>query len=141
MSGILSGMFWKRFGSDATSIEGPLRIPPELGYSPYGEAWKEYDKLDRVVHNRGPLRWIRGVFDALVLSGVAFGFKTWKQDRPWIVFAWAAVVGLEMVHAHIMKERFKHWQCPRCHREWTGTSKEKDSACTGCGLRLHQLTP
>jgi len=81
------------------------------------------------------------MFDALVFSGAIFGFKTWKQDRIWVALAWAAVIGLDAVYAHIMNERFKHWQCPRCHREWPGTSKEKNSKCSGCGLRLHQLTP
>ncbi len=132
-------MFWKRFSSDVTAIEGPLRIPPPIGHPQFEDAWKEFDRLNNFVHNRGPVKWIRSSFDALLAIGAATGLKLWRQHGPLIAVLVAIYLGLVFAYTQIMKARFIHWQCPRCHSEWPGTKKEKDSRCRTCGLRLHEM--
>jgi hypothetical protein len=132
-------MFWKRFSSDVTSIEGPLRIPPPLTHPRFEEAWKEFDKLDAAVHGRGPTRWIRSAFDLVLVGGAGVGLKFWHQHRDLVMLLWTGYAGLLLAYTQIMKNRFEHWQCPRCHAEWPGTKKEKDLRCRTCGLRLHEL--
>lgn len=122
-------------------MEGPLRIPPPLTYSPYEEAWKEFDKLDKAVKGHGRTKWIRTAFDLILVGGSGLGLKFWHQNRDLVMILWASYVGLGLAYMQIMKSRFEHWQCPRCQAEWPGTKEEKDSACRVCGLRLHQLAP
>jgi len=130
-------MSWKLFGSDVTSAEARLPIP-SLG-SRYEEAWKEFDKLNAAVHGCGPARWIRSAFDIALLSGAVFGLKFWHEHREVVALVFASYVGFGLAYAQIMKGRFEHWQCPRCHAEWPGTKKEKGSRCRVCGLKLHEL--
>jgi hypothetical protein len=132
-------MFWKRLSSDATLIDGPLRIPPPLAHSRFEEAWKEFDKLDAAVHGRGPMKWLRSGFDVTLGIGGVLGLKFWHQHRDIVTLAWSAYIGLALAYTQIMKARFVHWQCPRCRAEWPGTKKDKDSRCRTCGLRLHEL--
>lgn len=132
-------MFWKRLSSDVTAIEGPLRIPTTPVQSRFEEAWKEFDRLNNFVHNRGPIKWIRSSFDALLAIGAATGLKLWHQHGPLVLLLAAVYFGGVLGYAQIMKARFIHWQCPRCHSEWPGTKKEKESCCRTCGLRLHEM--
>jgi len=136
-------MIWKRFSSDATQTAGPVRIPvPETHhYSPYAEAWKRFDKLNAAVHGRGPFRWIRGVFELVLFGGAGVGLKFWHNNRLLVSLLWPCYLGFGFAYMQVIKRRFRHWQCPRCHAEWPGTKNEKDSACRVCGLRLHQLAP
>ena len=132
-------MYWKRFGSDVTSIEGPLRVPPTLTHSRFEEAWKEFDRLDAAVHGRGPMKWLRSAFDVTLAAGAALGLKFWHQHRDFVIILLASSAGLGLAYVKIMEARFVHWQCPHCHAEWPGTKKDKDSRCRTCGLRLHEL--
>jgi hypothetical protein len=130
------------FTPEAESIERPLRIPAPPAYSLYTDAWKEFDRLDKFVHNRGIFSHLRVVFDSLVFGGAGlFGITIGKHYKGDIVAVWVVIVGLELALFAYMKNHFKHWECPRCHAEWPGTSKEKGPSCKMCGLRLHQLTP
>lgn len=132
-------MFWKRFSSDVTAIEGPLRIPVSVGRSHYEQAWKEFDRLNKFAHHSGPFKWIRSTFDIVLAAGAASGLKLWHHHRSLVVVLGSACLGLIVVYTQIMKARFIHWQCPRCHSEWPGTKNEKDSRCRTCGLRLHEM--
>lgn len=132
-------MFWKRLSSDVTAIEGPLRVPPSVGRSHFEEAWKEFDRLNKFVHNSGPLRWMHTAFDFVLAFGLAAGLKFWHHHRLLVVILGSAALGVIVAYTQIMKARFRHWQCPRCHSEWPGTKNEKDSRCRTCGLRLHQM--
>lgn len=132
-------MFWKRLSSDVTAIEGPLRIPTTPVQSRFEEAWKEFDRLNNFVHNRGAIKWIRSSLDAVLAIGAASGLKVWHQHRPLVILLAAVYFGAVIVYTQIMKARFIHWRCPRCHSEWPGTKKEKESHCRTCGLRLHEM--
>lgn len=132
-------MLWKRFSSDITAIEGPTRIPVPVLHSRFEPAWKEYARLDNAAHGRGPIRWVRGVFEALLVGGGGLGLKFGHQHRALVGFLWVASAGIGVAYLQIMKSRFAHWQCPRCQTEWPGTKNEKDSRCSTCGLRLHEL--
>lgn len=136
---IIASMFWKRFSSDVTAIEGPLSIPPSISHSRFEEAWKEFDRLNNFVHNRGPIKWIRSTFDVVLAIGAASGLKFWHHNRTIVILLAAIYFGGVLAYTQIMKARFIHWRCPRCHSEWPGTKKEKDSRCRTCGLRLHEL--
>jgi hypothetical protein len=84
---------------------------------------------------------MRSVFELAVVGSAAIGVKFWHQHRDLVMILWASYVGLGLAYMQIMKSRFEHWQCPRCHTEWPGTKEDKDPACRACGLRLHQLAP
>ncbi|HEV2489789.1 MAG TPA: hypothetical protein VGT03_08270 [Candidatus Acidoferrales bacterium] len=135
-------MSWKFFSSDATSIEGPLRIPMPPPYAPYAEAWKEFDRLDRIVHNRGPYRWVRSLLEYFIFGGAGlFGLNLWKSQRPAVIAGVVACLILWYFVTKLFQNRYENWPCPRCHSVWPGTKEEKDPACKVCGLRLHQLAP
>lgn len=131
--------FWKRFSSDVTSLELPSGISPTVTHSRFEEDWKEFDKLNDAVNGRGPIRWVRSVFEVALTGGAAISLKFWHQNREIVVLLWAVSVGLGLAYMYVMRSRFAHWQCPRCHAEWPGTKKEKDARCRVCGLRLHEL--
>lgn len=132
-------MFWKRLSSDVTAIEGPLRIRTAPVQSRFEGAWKEFDRLNKFVHNRGAIKWIRSSFDIVLAIGAATGLKLWHQHGPLVLLLAAVYVGAVIAYTQVMKARFIHWQCPRCHSEWPGTKKEKESRCRTCGLRLHEM--
>jgi hypothetical protein len=128
------------FKSDVASSQRPLRITAPPAYSPYADAWKEFDRLNKSAHHQGFFGSLRFVFDSLVFGGAIFGTSIGRHHKGAVIAIWAILVGIQMASSISMKNRLKHWQCPRCHAEWPGTSKGKDPACK-CGLRLHQLTP
>jgi hypothetical protein len=130
------------FPPEAARIESPLRIPEPPAYSPYADAWKEFDRLDKFMHGRGIYRHLRAAFEWLLFGGAGFlGITISKHHGGGIFAVWGMLIVFDLAVGAILKNRFKHWPCPRCHAEWPGTAKQKDPACKMCGLRLHQLTP
>jgi len=120
--------------------ESPV-APTRDAYSPYGEAWNEFDRLQRTASGRGPLSWTGWVFDMLLAFGFIFEIHFSKKYAFWLFAGWFVVRTIYFVDLHIKQKRFERWPCPRCHAEWPGTKTDKDLRCKVCGLRLHQLTP
>jgi hypothetical protein len=79
----------------ATDVRGRVVVPEDVAptddpYSPYGAAWKEFDKLQKLAKNSGPFAWAHwawGVFSSVAgtarsasgpqerLVGVLCGFR------------------------------------------------------------------
>jgi hypothetical protein len=135
----------KHFDMDIFSLERrPQAISSAAGtepYFPYAVAWKEFDKLQKTAQGRGPLRDVLWIFE-LSMSGVGiYGLHVAKGSKLMVIAAWGAALSAELLYQFSGRRRFLHWECPRCHSEWSGTKTEKDRACKACGLRLHQLSP
>ena len=116
------------------------RLPARaaLPYSPYADAWKEFERLDKFLHT-DIFRYLQFLF-WLVSSAGTVGFTIAKHYRWYISAAWAMLLVAEFAWYAWIKNRFKHWKCPQCRAEWPGSDKKKDPACKVCGLRLYQLT-
>ena len=113
--------------------------PSDDSYSPYGAAWKEFDKLEKGAQSKGVTGWVH--WGIGVIPGLMSLFDHHRQARSLERFAFivaivAATVG--MVRARIYASHLAHWPCPRCHAEWPGKKTEKDPRCAVCGLKLHQ---
>ena len=85
------------------------------------------------------MRWLRTPVELVLFGGAGLGLKFLHHNRALLMVAVACYAGVLLAYTRIVKNRFEHWQCPRCHAEWPGTKKEKDSRCRTCGLRLHEL--
>lgn len=140
-------MLGKLSGSDLFTFDRTLRAPsvplPDQLPGPYAEAWKEFDKLQKAVSGQGPFRWAHWAFDTLAFGSSVLGFHLLKGHRPAMAAGVGAIVvaSAEIFSYFNRRERFLHWQCPRCHSEWPGTKTQKDTTCKICRLRLHQMTP
>jgi hypothetical protein len=111
-------------------------------YFPYGDAWKEFDKLQKRANGRGPFGFVCSIFEGSLVSTGLFGWHYLSKHHGLSVLAGSGVfLALQFAFEPIARKRFVHWPCPRCHSEWPGTKTEKDRACKACGLRLHQLSP
>ena len=132
-------------GSDLFSFDRAQRtlsVPyPAQPYAPYAEAWKEFDKLQKAVRGQGLTRWIHWVFDMALFGGGAFGLHLLKGHKLIIAYGIGAIAIAEIYSYFSRRERFLHWQCPRCRSEWPGTKTEKDTRCKFCRLQLHQMAP
>jgi hypothetical protein len=135
-------MKWRILRSECDPHEEFLK-QQEAARAPYAEAWKKFDKLQKDVKRRGGSWWIHLLMgDALpLLGGGAFGVALWKNHKPYVVVAVAALILWGIFKAISDRREFAEWRCPRCHSIWPGTKTEKDSRCKVCGLRLHQLAP
>jgi hypothetical protein len=138
-------MFEKNSGTDIFSLE--RRPRPSIitstaePFSPYAEAWKEFDKLQKWSKGEGLPRLVRFAFEILTFGGAAFASSQTKGTKRGFFLFYCGALIAEAIHSMIRRQRFAHWPCPRCHAEWPGTKTEKESACGVCRLRLHQLTP
>jgi len=111
-------------------------------YSPYAEAWKEFDKLKKRAKGSGALSWMHWVWAQAIFAIPLFAPHRIPRKDSILLAASVAVLGaIQLVRAQHARNQFKHWQCPRCHAEWPGTKTEKDGKCVMCGLRLHQTAP
>jgi hypothetical protein len=111
-------------------------------YTPYGAAWKEYDRLQKTAKSSGVLSMGHGLIGAL--PGLMSLFDPRKHDRPYEAALFVLVIVLaavQAVRARWAASRLAHWPCPRCHSEWPGKKLQKDPQCNVCGLKLHQLMP
>ncbi len=109
---------------------------------PFADAWKEFDKLQKSAKGGGRLGIVKHIAEILIFL-VSLGvieFHPSKNAKQIIAVAFGAILIAELLRVFAAKRRFKHWPCPRCHSEWPGDKKEKDPACTVCGLRLRQLS-
>jgi hypothetical protein len=138
-------MFEKNSGTDIFSLERTPRSSsaPLLTeqYFPYESAWKEFDRLQKTARGGRPIRWLMWVFGVSMGIVGFYGFRLMKGSKLIILICWGAAGVIEIFYWFNGKRRFLHGQCPRCHSEWPGVKNEKDRACKGCGLRLHQLFP
>jgi hypothetical protein len=136
-------MGWRIFNSEVSQHEGFFRDLPTAARSPYAEAWKEFDKLQKRAKQGGAAWWVHLVTGNLLplLGGGAFGITAWKGHKAYVFAAFSALVIWTIFKGMSDRRRFAEWPCPRCHSVWPGTKTEKDSACKVCGLRLHQLSP
>lgn len=110
-------------------------------FSLYGDAWKKFDKLHRVIQGSGPLGWTYRIFDVVMIGTSLFERHADKRYVPLILTLWVTAYASEFARRQVKRKEFLHWPCPRCHSEWPGSKTEKDSKCKSCGLRLHQLNP
>ncbi len=124
-------------------VEIPEPVNPTLdAYSPYGAAWKEFDKLQKAAKSRGLASlthwWTGGI------PGILSLFDPHKHARPFerALFLGALILAVAtVVRTRWAASRLAHWPCPRCRSEWPGKKLEKEPRCGVCGLKLHQLTP
>ena len=110
-------------------------------FTPYGAAWKEYDRLQKAAKGANAIGWVHWAFT--VFPGMLSLFDPHKHARPYerSVFLFAAAAFLfQVLRARWAASQLAHWLCPRCHSEWPGKKLEKDPRCAVCGLKLHQLT-
>lgn len=110
-------------------------------YSPYAEAWKEFDRLQTSARGRGVLGSVAVLGDFALGSLGILEVTMDKKTGFAILFGWLSLRLLQVLRQDQLKRRFQHWLCPRCHAEWPGTKTEKENACKMCGLRLHQISP
>jgi hypothetical protein len=92
-------------------------------YTPYGAAWKEYDRLQKAAKGGGWVSvltqhwWYGGI------SGIASLFDPHKHDRPFergIFLVVVVLFALQGLRARWAASRLSHWPCPRCHSECPG---------------------
>jgi len=122
-------------------VKVPEPVADVDAYSPYGTAWKEFDKLQKLAKG-GKVRWLDVVWSVILPAiGLFDPHHIQKRDKFWLVGAGAAIAVAALLRAQYAKQRFLHWPCPRCHAEWPGTKTEKDPQCAVCGLKLHQMAP
>jgi len=115
-------------------------VPAPEPHYPFADAWKEFDSLQNGVQGRGILgvaRHATGIF--LLLLGL-IEFHPSTRFKYMIGTVLGAVLIAEISYTLVMRKRFQHWPCPRCHSEWPGHKNEKDSQCRVFGLRLQQLS-
>ena len=122
-------------------VKVPEPVAGVGAYSPYAEAWKEFDKLQKLAkgNHAAWFHWVWGL--AIPALGILDRHRVPKDDAVWFFAFWAVVGGISLVRAQQARSRFAHWPCPRCHAEWPGTKTEKDPQCAVCGLKLHQMAP
>ena len=115
--------------------------PSYDAYSPYAEAWKEFDKLQKLAkgNHAAWFHWVWGL--VIPALGILDRHRVPKDDAVWFFAFWAVVGGITLLRAQQARSRFAHWPCPRCHAEWPGTKTEKAPQCAVCGLKLHQMAP
>jgi hypothetical protein len=125
-----------------TGVEIPEPVNPTLdAYSPYGAAWKEFDRLQKAAKDRGLMTLSRWWFGGI--PGMLSLFDPHKHARLFerALFAGALIWALAtVVRSRWAVSQLAPWPCPRWHSEWPGKKLEKDPRCTICGLKLHQLT-
>lgn len=111
--------------------------------SPYADAWKEFDKLQKRAKQRSGAWWVHFILSNGIplLGGGAFGAALWGKHKLYVIAALILLIALVLLRAIADRRRFAEWRCPRCHSLWPGTKTEKDSSCNVCGLRLHQMAP
>lgn len=114
----------------------------ERTYSPYAEAWKEYDRLEKQAKGGGAIGLTHWAWGTLIpLIGLFMPHRVPRKDSLALV-AFLAVLGtMQMLRSQYAKRQLGHWPCPRCHAEWPGKKVEKEPRCAVCGLKLHQMTP
>jgi hypothetical protein len=66
-------MMQRLFKSDVASNQRPLQITAPPSYSPYANAWQEFDRLNKSAHHQGIFGSLRFVLDSLVFGGAIFG--------------------------------------------------------------------
>jgi hypothetical protein len=119
--------------------DADLAAPADDSYSPYGAAWKEFDRLQKGAQSRGVVGWVH--WGITVIPGLFGLFDPHPHSRRTarIVFiSFIAAGAFGTLRARYYASRLKHWVCPRCHAEWPGKKTEKDPRCAVCGLKLHQ---
>ena len=124
-----------------TGVKVPGPVADVDAYSPYAEAWKEFDKLQKLAkgNHAAWFHWVWGL--VIPALGILDRHRVPKDDAVWFFAFWAVVGGTTLLRAQQARSRFAHWPCPRCHAEWPGTKTEKDPQCAVCGLKLHQMAP
>ena len=116
------------------------RVSPAPIHFIYDEAWAEFDKLESK-RERNAVSWARWLVEmsfALVSLGSMLFLKRYRLP---ILAVWLLLLLLETGYRFRLRNQFMNWQCPRCRAKWPGTTQEKESKCSSCGLRLHQLEP
>lgn len=104
----------------------------------YDEAWAEFDKLESKRERNVISVALRSV--ELSFAVVSLGGMVFLKGYRWEILAvWLFLFLLELGYKWRLRSQFVNWQCPRCRTKWPGTAQEKDSECSVCGLRLHQL--
>jgi len=125
-----------------TGVRIPEPVHPTSdAFSPYGAAWKEYDRLQKNAKGANAIGWVH--WTVTMFPGILSIFDPHKHARPFerSVFLFAAATFLfQVIGARWAVSQLEHWPCPRCHSEWPGKNIEKDARCAVCGLNLHQLT-
>jgi hypothetical protein len=118
-----------------------IPVPSTDAYSPYGEKWKEFAKLEKLAKG-GSVQWFHWI-GSVILPGIGLlSLHRFSHRNDLSLLAFAVLVGLiGLARMLVAKERFTHWPCPRCGTKWPGTKTEKEPKCAICGLKLHQLTP
>jgi hypothetical protein len=113
-------------------------------YSLYSEAWKEFDRLEKLAKRDGAAGWIEwawawsGIFPAL---GLFAPHRVPRKDSVTLIVGFAILGVIQLLRSDDAKRQLTHWPCPRCHAEWPGKKLEKEPRCATCGLTLHQMTP
>ena len=127
-----------------TGVQIPEPVHPTSdAFSPYGAAWKEYDRLQKAAKGGGWIGFAAQHWWYGGISGIASLFDPHKHSRPFERVLFVVALVLLVVHAARARwaaSQLEHWLCPRCHSEWPGKKLEKDARCAVCGLKLHQLT-
>jgi hypothetical protein len=129
-----------RLFTSERKAEGASVAAPEP-YSPFADAWKEFDTLQNAVQGRSLLRVAGHAALLFVFLLGLFGFHPSSHVKYMVSVALGVIVVADIWYSSVMKKHFQHWRCPRCHSEWPGQKNKKDLTCKTCGLRLHQLSP
>jgi len=127
----------------ANEISGGVVIPEPRtdAYSPYAEAWKQFDRLEKLAKG-GALTWVHWAWGVVFPAiGLFMPHRIPRKNSVMLVIFFAALGAIQLLSSQRAKNRFLHWPCPRCHAEWPGTKTEKDPQCAICGLKLHQMAP
>lgn len=124
---------------DVFSFERKPAAPSTTSHFVYADAWAAFDRLE-ARRARNAASWMRSLLEILLFGVIPLAGIVLSKRHFWMIgIAWALLVLTEVAYKLHLRSRFVNWQCPRCHAEWPGTKKEKDSVCRVCGLRLHQL--
>lgn len=119
-----------------------IPVPSTDAYSPYGEKWKEFDKLEKRV-KAGYLSRIHYIIWSVILPAIGLldRHRFSHKNDLWLLASGILVALIDVVRTQAAKKRFAEWPCPRCGTKWPGTKTEREPKCAICGLKLHQLVP
>jgi len=111
-------------------------------YSPYAEAWKKYDRLEKLAKHGGAVGWIHWAWGGVLPMISLFApHRVPRKDSLLLLVAFAILGAIQLLRSDYAKRQLTHWRCPRCHSEWPGKKLEKEPRCAVCGLELHQMVP